>query len=104
LNELEIKWKSGNSACVVLAAENYPQKPRVGDVIFGLEKTEQYEDVVVFHAGTALNESGKPVTSGGRVLGVTATAESLEKALEKAYLAASEINFEGMQFRRDIGR
>jgi phosphoribosylamine--glycine ligase len=104
LNELEIKWKSGNSACVVLAAENYPQKPRVGDVIFGLEKAEQYEDVVVFHAGTALNESGKPVTSGGRVLGVTATAESLEKALEKAYLAASEINFEGMQFRRDIGR
>ncbi|HEX8639463.1 MAG TPA: phosphoribosylamine--glycine ligase, partial [Pyrinomonadaceae bacterium] len=51
LNELEIKWQSGNSACVVLAAENYPQKPRVGDVIHGLEKAEQCEDVIIFHAG-----------------------------------------------------
>ena len=104
LNEIEIRWKTGNSACVVLAAENYPQKPRAGDVIYGLEKAEQLEDIVIFHAGTARNESGEFITSGGRVLGVTATAENLENALEKAYRAVGEINWDGMQFRRDIGK
>ena len=104
MNELEIRWQAGSSACVVLAAENYPQKPRTGDVIRGLEKAEQFEDVVVFHAGTARNESGEIVTAGGRVLSVTATAENLENALEKAYRAVGEIKFDGVQFRRDIGK
>jgi phosphoribosylamine--glycine ligase len=104
LNELKIEWQTGNSACVVLAAGNYPQKPRTGDVIHGLEKAKSFAETVIFHAGTAKNESGEIITAGGRVLGVTTTAENLEKALEKAYRAVGEINWNGMQFRRDIGK
>lgn len=104
LNELKIEWQAGNSACIVLAAENYPQKPRIGDVIRGLEKAKNFADTVVFHAGTAKNENGEITTAGGRVLSVTATAENLAKALEKAYRAVGEINWDGMQFRRDIGK
>ena len=102
LGDLEIKWKSGTSACVVLAAKNYPQKPQTGDEIFGLDNIET--DVQIFHAGTAKNENGKFITAGGRVLSVTATAENLDEALRKAYQAVGEISFDGMQFRRDIGK
>jgi len=102
LGDLEIKWKSGTSACVVLAAKNYPQKPQTGDEIFGLDNIET--DVRIFHAGTAKNENGKFITAGGRVLSVTATAENLDEALRKAYEAVGEISFDGMQFRRDIGK
>lgn len=102
LANLEIKWKPGNSACVVLAAKNYPQKPQTGDVIYGLGKVEP--DVQIFHAGTAKDEKGNFVTAGGRVLSVTSTAENLESALEKAYRSVGEISFDGMQVRRDIGK
>lgn len=104
LGETEIKWGPGSSACVILAAENYPAKPRTGDVINGLENAATHADVVIFHAGTKLDERGMFVTSGGRVLGVTAVGEDLASALEKAYAAAGEITWPGMQLRRDIGK
>lgn len=104
LDKLKIEWQSGASACVVLAAKNYPAKPQIGDVIFGLEEAAKSDEVVIFHAGTAKNENDQFVTAGGRVLGVTAVAESLEKALNQAYNAVEKISWNGMQVRRDIGK
>jgi phosphoribosylamine--glycine ligase len=104
LGSLEIEWQKGSSACIVLASKNYPQKPQIGDVIYGLEKANQLENVVVFHAGTSKNEIGEFTTSAGRVLGVTAIADNLEDALSKSYQAVSEISWNGMQYRRDIGK
>jgi phosphoribosylamine---glycine ligase len=97
------KWKEGASACVVLASGGYPGKFESGKVIHGLEEARAISDVKVLHAGTKL-EGEKVVTTGGRVLGVTATGESLPVALQKAYEAAGKIQFEGMHYRRDIGR
>lgn len=104
LDHLNIEWQSGSSACVVLAAKNYPQTPQTGDVIFGLDKLREQKDVQVFHAGTTRNKNGDFVTAGGRVLGVTTIAESLDEALRKAYQAVEQISFNGMQYRRDIGK
>ena len=104
LSNIEIEWQKGNSACIVLAAKNYPKKAQIGDVINGLDKVKSNEDVNIFHAGTSKNAENKFITAGGRVLGVTATGENLENALEKAYRAVSEISWDGMQFRRDIGK
>jgi len=104
LENLQIEWQQGSSACVVLASKNYPQKPQIGDVIYGLDKVKRHDNVVVFHAGTARNENDEFVTAGGRVLGVTSVADNLETALSKAFQAVSEIKWDGMQFRRDIGK
>lgn len=104
LDKIEINWKKGNSACVILASKGYPSKAQTGDVILGIQEAEKLENVTIFHAGTAKDSDGNFITAGGRVLGVTATAESLEKSLEKAYEAVKLISFEGMQFRRDIGK
>lgn len=101
LDKIEINWRKGSSACVVLASENYPAKPRVGDIINGLNDAEE---VVIFHAGTAKDEFGSFITSGGRVLGVTANGENLEEALSKAYKAVSQISWKGIHYRRDIGK
>ncbi len=103
LDGLEIKWRPGNSACVVLASEGYPGKPRTGDVIHGLDDASGVSGIEVFHAGTALGPGGLSITSGGRVLGVTATGDNLAAALASAYSAAGKISFDGMQYRRDIG-
>ena len=102
LDKLEIEWQKGSSACVVLASKGYPQKAETGDVISGLD--EDFGDVEIFHAGTAKNSDGKFITDGGRVLGVTATGENLDEALEKSFRAVSKISWNGMQFRRDIGK
>ncbi len=102
LDQTEIKWRNGSAVCVVLAAGGYPAKAETGDIINGLEN--DFGDTVIFHAGTGKNENGEFITAGGRVLGVTAFAESLEKALEKSYLAVEKINWNGMQFRKDIGK
>lgn len=133
-----VKWSDGNSACVVLAAEGYPQKPRTGDEISGLDEAMQVPNVTIFHAGTSLNEgvpertetgemkksvgagiedshlggSSSPfihhpssfLTAGGRVLGVTATGATLRDALGSAYTAAECVSWQGMQYRRDIGK
>ncbi|MDM7924029.1 MAG: phosphoribosylamine--glycine ligase [Pyrinomonadaceae bacterium] len=104
LDQTDIKWRSGNSACVILAAENYPGRPRTGDGINGLESAGQHADVSIFHAGTTKDDEGRFVTAGGRVLGVTAVGDDLDSALKNAYEAAAEISWPGMQYRRDIGK
>ena len=86
---------------MVLAAHGYPDKPRSGDVISGLDAVASLEGVRVLHAGTA-RKDGAVVTSGGRVLGVCAAAGSVGAAYERAYAAVERIRFDGMQFRRDI--
>ena len=85
---------------VVLAAHGYPQAPRKGDAITGLPAAQ--EDAVVFHAGTAIRD-GRTVTSGGRVLGVTALGDSVQQARRLAYAAAEKINFQNKHMRFDIG-
>ena len=99
----KLKWKPGASACVVLASGGYPGKFETGKEILGLNEAAQIQGVKVLHAGTR-REAGKIVTSGGRVLGVTAVGDTTESAIQKAYEAAGQISFEGMHFRRDIGR
>ncbi len=122
LNDLDIKWRPGSSACVVLGAEGYPGKPRTGDAIKGLDDVSGTNGVKVFHAGTAFgkDEGGRMkdetsgsdsslvphpsyLTAGGRVLGVTATGDDLTSALASAYAAVNKISFDGMQYRKDIG-
>ena len=104
LSNIEIEWQEGSSACVVLASKGYPKKAQTGDVINGLDKAKSIEDIKIFHAGTAKNAENEFITAGGRVLGVTATAENLGEALQKAYQSVDKINWNGMQFRRDIGK
>ena len=91
------------SVGVVLAAGGYPGPVKSGAAISGLDRAARLEDVVVFHAGTALRD-GQLTASGGRVLTVVATATSYQTAIERAYEAVSLISFSGMQYRRDIGR
>jgi phosphoribosylamine--glycine ligase len=99
LDQVEIDWDPRSAIGVVLASHNYPAEPRTGDVITGLP--EDNNEVMVFHAGTK-QVDGDIVTSGGRVLCVTALGESIEEAREKAYTAIEDIKFDGMQFRKDI--
>jgi len=99
----KMKWKAGASACVVMASGGYPGKFETGKEIRGLAEAARVADVKVLHAGTKrVGES--IVTSGGRVLGVTATANNLNVALQKAYEAVEKIQFEGMHYRKDIGK
>jgi len=100
LDEDEVAWDERASVCVVIAAAGYPAKPRTGDVI-GIP-ADLPEDVVVFHAGTAIVD-GQLVTSGGRVLGVTAVGPDLAQARARAYAAVDRIELDGKQVRRDIG-
>lgn len=100
-NVSQLTW-STPSACVVLSSYGYPDMPRTGDSITGIEAAEA-AGATVFHAGTK-QENGKLVTSGGRVLGVTAGGDTLQFALDKAYEAVSKIHFEGMHYRKDIGQ
>ena len=103
LSDTELRWKPGASACVVAASSGYPGSYTTGHPISGLEEAARVPGVEIFHAGTSLID-GRYLTSGGRVLGVTATDDSLSAALERAYEALGRIHFEGMVFRRDIGR
>lgn len=100
LDTAEADWDRRVALGVVMAAGGYPDEPRKGDVISGLEAT--LEDAHVFHAGTAQRD-GKVVTSGGRVLCVTALGDSVKVAQSRAYELAGHIQFEGMQYRHDIG-
>ena len=102
LDPSKIRWKPGASVCVVLTSGGYPGKFENGKRIGGLTTAEQITGVKVLHAGTKL--AGEAVvTNGGRVLGVTAAAATLDAALASAYEAASRIHFEGMHYRKDIG-
>ena len=100
LDEVELKWDRRVALGVVLAAGGYPLSPKKGDLISGLPKPT--DEVVVFHAGTVA-EGDQVKTAGGRVLCVTALADSVRQAQTKAYDAARGIHFDGMQYRRDIG-
>ena len=106
LDTISLEWDERPSICVVLASEGYGWKPddqvKKGVEIFGLAAAAKVADVQVFHAGTA-SVGGKIVTSGGRVLGVTAIGDDLAAARKKAYEAIALIKFEGMQYRKDIG-
>jgi phosphoribosylamine--glycine ligase len=104
LDQAHAEWDRRTALCVVLAAHGYPEAPRRGDAIEGLERVTPtaHPDVVVFHAGTAL-EGNRVVASGGRVLGVTALGDSVRQAQRAAYAAIGTIRFDGMQYRTDIG-
>ena len=98
----QLKWRPESSICVVLASRGYPGKYEKGKVITGIEEAEKVPSVVVFHAGTKV-EDGKLVTNGGRVLNVTALGKDLKEARERVYRAIEKIHFEGMHYRKDIG-
>ena len=105
LEDTEVRFRDGAAACVILASGGYPVRYEKGKEITGLTEGQLpgAEDVTVYHAGTAVQD-GRLVTAGGRVLGVTAVADSLPAALERAYQAADRIRFDKMHRRSDIGR
>ncbi len=103
LNPTSVAWQSGYGVAVALASGGYPGTYSKGLPITGIEEAEKLDDIVVFHAGTAIKD-GRLVTTGGRVLNVTATGPSLDAALDKAYAAIKLIHFQGMHYRTDIGR
>lgn len=101
LGEIDVKWRRGACATVVIASGGYPGSYLKGKLIHGLDQVP--DDVIVFHAGTARLD-GQIITNGGRVLAVTAYAPDLERALEKAYRGVKVIHFDGAHYRRDIGK
>ncbi|MGD1076428.1 MAG: phosphoribosylamine--glycine ligase [Thermodesulfovibrionales bacterium] len=101
LSALDIRWKPEPAVCVVLASKGYPGPYEKGKAIKGLDALKKENDVFVFHAGTAF-QNDTVVTSGGRVLGVTALGADIRGAKEKAYRAIEKIQFEGMHYRKDI--
>jgi phosphoribosylamine--glycine ligase len=103
LEDKPLKWSEKAAVCVVLCSEGYPGKYERGREITGIEEAEAGEDVVVFHAGTAVKDC-RVVTSGGRVLGVTALGDDIEKAIENAYGAVGKISWDGVHYRTDIGK
>jgi phosphoribosylamine---glycine ligase len=103
LSETQMRWKPGASACVIAASAGYPGSYETGRRITGLEDAMRVPGVEIFHSGTALVD-GQYVTSGGRVLGVTAAASDLHQSLSRVYEALDRIRFEGIYYRRDIGR
>lgn len=100
LNEATAEWKPQTAVGVVLAAENYPETPKKGDVVYGLEEADQIGKV--FHAGTSINEQNQIVTNGGRVLCVVGLGNGVAAAKAKAYAALEKVSFDGMQYRKDI--
>lgn len=104
VDDLALSWSDAWAVCVVLASEGYPGSYEKGKVILGIEEAEALEGVTVFHAGTTRNADGELMTAGGRVLNVVALGGTFEEARERAYEACDLINFEGKQFRTDIGK
>lgn len=102
LHQVPIEWEQRPAVCVVMASSGYPGTYEKGKIISGLKEAEKMERVQVFHAGTSLS-NGKIVTSGGRVLGVTALGNSIQEAVSQAYKAVSKISWEGVYYRKDIG-
>ena len=100
LDKQEVEFSNGAAACVIAASKGYPQKYDKG---FEITQDVLPEDSFVYHAGTTLKD-GKVVTSGGRVLGITATAPTLDEALKKAYAASEKVYFENKYQRSDIGK
>jgi phosphoribosylamine--glycine ligase len=102
LDSDEVKCYNKCAVCVVCASGGYPGDYETGKPISGLDAAESISDLMVFHAGTKLQD-GQVVTNGGRVLGVTAVGDTFQSAIDRAYSAVDEIHFDGMFFRRDIG-
>lgn len=103
LADINIDWSNEASACVVMASGGYPEAYKKGIEITGLNDNGNVDGATVYHAGTVCKD-GKFYTNGGRVLGVTATAKTLDEALEKAYTAVEKIHFDNAHYRKDIGR
>jgi phosphoribosylamine--glycine ligase len=103
LKGMKVDWDERAAVCVVMASQGYPGSYEKGKEISGLEKVEQMEDVVVFHAGTTKRE-GRFYTNGGRVLGVTGLGKGIKESIERTYRAVELIQWEGAYFRRDIGK
>ena len=102
LDSIQIEWEDSVCVCVVMASGGYPAKYETGKEITGLDSFDHSDDIIVFHAGTKL-ENEKYYTAGGRVLGVTAVANSFDAAIQKSYDTVSKIDFEKAQYRKDIG-
>jgi phosphoribosylamine--glycine ligase len=98
----EVRWSPNPSGCVVVASGGYPSRYEKGKIISGLADAAAVPGITVFHAGTKV-EDDKYLTTGGRVLGVCATAETLAETMGRAYEACGKIHFEAMYYRRDIG-
>ena len=103
LPEVDISFSRDPAACVVMAAGGYPGDYRKGDIIVGLDEANAVEGAQVFHAGTKPGGGGETLTSGGRVLGVTARGPDIKTALERAYRAAGLIHWDDAYYRKDIG-
>lgn len=102
LENIDVQWEDNAAVCVILASGGYPEKYETGIEINGIDKAQEDDNVIVFHAGTKL-ENNAFYTSGGRVLGVTAVSDNLDLAIDKAYKAVNKIYFDKMHFRKDIG-
>lgn len=102
--DIELSWSDKWAVSVVLASEGYPGSYEKGKVILGVEDAQNLDEVIVFHAGTALNPDGELITAGGRVLNVVALGDTFEEARNRAYEACELIKFEGVQYRSDIGK
>ena len=103
LNEIDIKWSNAHSACVILASGGYPENYKTGLEISGLDLNDKKLNITIFHSGTTAKD-GAFFTSGGRVLGVTGTGNKLDKVLNDVYNSVENIKFEGMHYRKDIGK
>jgi len=104
LSAVPVEWSEESSACVVLASRGYPAAAETGATIHGLDRAGQRDSTTIFHAATGRGANGEWLTAGGRVLGVTATGENLDVALSRCYSAVGDIDWDGMHYRRDIGR
>ena len=102
LSDIDIEWRQEASVCIVVSSRGYPGKYQKGVVITGLEKVKAVEDIVVLHAGTSFSNKDI-ITSGGRVVSITATGADIKGAKIKAYNAVEKISFDGMHYRKDIG-
>jgi phosphoribosylamine--glycine ligase len=103
LDQVQLRWDQNCSVCVILASGGYPGKFEEGKPIYGVEEADSLQNVKVFHAGTGTRDDCL-VSTGGRVLGVTAKAESLGSAINMAYKGVEKIHFDKMHYRSDIGR
>jgi len=103
LYSFDLKWKKDPACCVVIASGGYPEKYEKGKEIIGIENADAFENVHVFHAGTKPDGS-RVLTNGGRVLGVTGLGKTIKEAVENAYTGVSQIKFDEMHYRKDIGK
>lgn len=104
LDDINLRWDLLDGVSVVVASQGYPDAYEKGKIITGIDEADALEDVEVFEAGTALDKDGNTITTGGRVLNVTALAPDFKTAIEKAYYAVEKVSFEGAFYRHDIGK